>query len=379
MELTTGRASSMAVAVALVGVVGLAAGCRHEQAYQPSPTPVRVSAVGIYQGSAGVTYSANILPYSQVTLGFKSGGYVQSILQLKGADGRMRDVQEGDWVERDVVLAQVRTRDYENQASAAKGQLAQAQAGLEDAKLNYDRATALYASQSLTKPDLDVAKAKYDSSVALVASAQAQLAQAQLALEDCDVRAPLSDWVLSRNVEVGSLVGPSSPGFTLADLHLVKAVFGVPDTAVKSVELGATQTLTTESVPGEFQGRITAISPAADPKSRVFSVEVTIPNPRGVLRAGMVATLKTGGSKPAAPVTVIPLSAVVRSIHDPSKFAAFVVEDQGGMSVARSRDIQVGETYGNQVSVTQGLSVGEQVISVGATITKDGEQVQVMP
>jgi multidrug efflux system membrane fusion protein len=340
---------------------------------------VRVSAVGIYQGSAGVTYSANILPYSQVTLGFKSGGYVQSILQLKGADGRMRDVQEGDWVERDVVLAQVRTRDYENQASAAKGQLAQAQAGLEDAKLNYDRATALYASQSLTKPDLDVAKAKYDSSVALVASAQAQLAQAQLALEDCDVRAPLSGWVLSRNVEVGSLVGPSSPGFTLADLHLVKAVFGVPDTAVKSVELGATQTLTTESVPGEFQGRITAISPAADPKSRVFSVEVTIPNPRGVLRAGMVATLKTGGSKPAAPVTVIPLSAVVRSIHDPSKFAAFVVEDQGGMSVARSRDIQVGETYGNQVSVTQGLSVGEQVISVGATITKDGEQVQVMP
>jgi len=379
MELTTGRASSMAVAVALVGVVGLAAGCRHEQAYQPSPTPVRVSAVGIYQGSAGVTYSANILPYSQVTLGFKSGGYVQSILQLKGADGRMRDVQEGDWVERDVVLAQVRTRDYENQASAAKGQLAQAQAGLEDAKLNYDRATALYASQSLTKPDLDVAKAKYDSSVALVASAQAQLAQAQLALEDCDVRAPLSGWVLSRNVEVGSLVGPSSPGFTLADLHLVKAVFGVPDTAVKSVELGATQTLTTESVPGEFQGRITAISPAADPKSRVFSVEVTIPNPRGVLRAGMVATLKTGGSKPAAPVTVIPLSAVVRSIHDPSKFAAFVVEDQGGMSVARSRDIQVGETYGNLISVTQGLSEGEQVISVGATLVKDGEQVQVMP
>lgn len=379
MELTTGRASSMAVAVALVGVVGLAAGCRHEQAYQPSPTPVRVSAVGIYQGSAGMTYSANILPYSQVTLGFKSGGYVQSILQLKGADGRMRDVQEGDWVERDVVLAQVRTRDYENQATAAKGQLAQAQAGLEDAKLNYDRATALYASQSLTKPDLDAAKAKYDSSAALVASAQAQLAQAQLALEDCDVRAPLSGWVLSRNVEVGSLVGPSSPGFTLADLHLVKALFGVPDTAVKSVKLGATQTLTTESVPGEFQGRITSISPAADPKSRVFSVEVTIPNPHGVLRAGMVATLKTGGSKPAAPVAVIPLSAVVRSVHDPSQFAAFVVEDQGGMSVARSRDIQVGETYGNQVSVTQGLSVGEQVISVGATITKDGEQVQVMP
>jgi multidrug efflux system membrane fusion protein len=165
----------------------------------------------------------------------------------------------------------------------------------------------------------------------------------------------------------------------LADLHLVKAVFGVPDVAIKNVELGGTQTLTTESVPGEFEGRITAISPAADPKSRVFSVEVTIPNPYNVLRAGMVATLKTGGSELAAPVAVIPLSAVVRSIRDPGKFAAFVVVDQEGKSVARSRDIQVGETYGNLISVTQGLSEGEQVISVGATLVKEGEQVQVMP
>jgi multidrug efflux system membrane fusion protein len=340
---------------------------------------VQITPVGTYKGRPGVTYSANIQPYLQVALGFKSGGYVQSILQVKGADGRMRDVQQGDWVERDVVLAQVRTRDYENQASAAKGQVAQAQAGLEDAKLNFDRATALYKTQSLTKPDFDSAKAKYDSSVALVASAQAQLAQAQLALDDCAVRAPLSAWVLSRNVEVGSLVGPSSPGFTLADLHLVKAVFGVPDVAIKNVGLGGTQTLTTESVPGEFQGRITAISPAADPKSRVFSVEITIPNPHNVLRAGMVATLKTGSSELAAPVAVIPLSAVVRSIRDPGKFAAFVVVDQEGKSVARSRDIQVGETYGNLISVTQGLSEGEQVISVGATLVKDGEQVQVMP
>ena len=100
-----------------------------------------------------------------------------------------------------------------------------------------------------------------------------------------------SGWVLSRSVEVGSLVGPSSPGFVLADLHLVKAVFGVPDIAISGVKLGAVQLLSSEAAHVDFQGRITAISPAADPKSRVFSVEVTIPNPHLVLRAGMVATL----------------------------------------------------------------------------------------
>ena len=72
-----------------------------------------------------------------------------------------------------------------------------------------------------------------------------------------------------------------------------------------------------------------------------------------------------GGSKLAAPVPVIPLSAVVRSVRDSSKFAAFVVEDQGGKVVARSHDIEVGETYGNRIGVRQGLHLGDRVMSVG--------------
>jgi len=378
MKGTTPRAGSRAIAIFLLAIVGFACGCKREPVAEQVLTPVQVTPVGAYSGSAGVAYSANIIPYSQVVLSFKSGGYVESILQVKGADGRLRNVQTGDWVEHGAVLAQVRTTDYRNQLDAAKAQLAQAQAGLDNAQLNYDRAKALYASKSLIKPDFDAAQAKLDSSAAMVASAKAQIAQAELSLEDCSVRAPLSAWLLSRSVEVGSLVGPSSAGFTLADLHLVKAVFGVPDTAIKGVKLGASQNLTTESAPGEFLGHITAISPAADPKSRVFSVEVTIPNPGLVLRAGMIATIKMGGFKLATPVPVIPLSAVVRSIHDPGRFAAFVVEGQDGKSVARSRDIQLGETYGNQIAVTQGLNLGERVISVGATIARDGEQVQVM-
>jgi multidrug efflux pump subunit AcrB len=80
-------------------------------------------------------------------------------------------------------------------------------------------------------------------------------------------------------VEVGSLVSPSTSGFVVANLHLVKAVFGVPDIAIRSVKLGDPQTITLEAVPGDFHGRVTAISLLADPKSRVSSVEVTLPNP----------------------------------------------------------------------------------------------------
>ncbi len=92
-------------------------------------------------------------------------------------------------------------------------------------------------------------------------------------------------------MDIGALVGPSVAGFTIADTHSVKAVFGVPDTAMGRVKLGQRQAVTTDVFPRPSPGVITAISPAADPKSRVYSVEVTLPNPRNQLKSGMIASL----------------------------------------------------------------------------------------
>ena len=109
---------------------------------------------------------------------------------------------------------------------------------------------------------------------------------------------PFSGWVLKRSVDVGTLVGPATNGFTLADTRSVKAVFGVPDTAMANVKLGSAQSVTTEALPGSFSGHITSISAAADPKSRVYSVEVRIDNPRNELKAGMIASIILAGGKP---------------------------------------------------------------------------------
>src|SRR6267142_7230216 len=124
----------------LVGVIclsDLSAGCRQNVAVAAAPlTPVDVSAIGTHTRRNRTPYSASIAPYSQVDLAFKSGGYVESILQVPGVDGRMRNIQEGDWVGRGTVLARVRESDYIASANAAKAQLAQAQAALEQARLD---------------------------------------------------------------------------------------------------------------------------------------------------------------------------------------------------------------------------------------------------
>ena len=115
------------VLIGLMCLSGLSAGCRENTAAAAPPlTPVVVSAIGTHTAGNRTPYSAGIVPNSQVDLAFKSGGYVESILQVRGADGRMRNIQEGDWVTRGTVLARVRESDYVANVNVVEAQLAQA-------------------------------------------------------------------------------------------------------------------------------------------------------------------------------------------------------------------------------------------------------------
>jgi RND family efflux transporter MFP subunit len=368
-----------AVLIVLMCLSHLSAGCRQNTAVAAAaPTPVGVSAIGTRDVGNRTPYSAGIVPYSQVDLAFKSGGYVESIHRVVGADGRVRHIQEGDWVSRGTVLARVRESDYVASVNVAKAQLAQAQAALEQARLDFERTDALFRTDSVTTPQFDAAKARLDSSTAGVNSAASGLNQAETALNDCALRAPIDGWVIKRNVEVGSLVGQAVTGFSLAETRLVKAVFGVPDLVVGSLKLGAPQVITTAAAAGHFTGRITSIAPAADSRTRTFSIEVTIANTENVLRPGMVATLSLSGSPDADPVPVVPLSAVVRAAENPSGFGVFVVEQRGDQLFARARTVELGVAYGNVIGLESGLAPGERVIVTGATQVRDGQQVRIL-
>jgi RND family efflux transporter MFP subunit len=357
----------------------LCTGCQDRHLPAPIATPVRVSPAETLQENAGLRYSANIEALTQVSLAFKSAGYVDRIIQRKGADGRTRILQVGDRVSRGETLAHVRESEYSDKVNSAKAQVDQAQANYDKAKLDFERATNLYKTDSYTKAQYDAAKAALDSGAAAVESAKASWQQARTGLADTSLQSPLTGWVLSRDGEIGALVGNGSPAFVLADTHLVKAVFGVPDTRVGLAKLGAQQTITTSSLPDEFRGRITSVSPSADPKSRVFSVEVTLSNADNRLKPGMIATLTLGAGKLEQVTTVIPLSAVVRSSQHPDGFAVFVLAKHGEKTVVGERPVEIGDTFGNLISITKGLKPGEPVVITGGTLIKDGDEVKVIP
>ena len=129
----------------------------------------------------------------------------------------------------------------------------------------------------------------------------------------------------------------------------------------------------------DFRGQITAISPSADAKSRVFEVEVTIPNPQNLLKVGMIVSLSLEETGAQVESPVVPLSAIVKSKDNPDNYAVFVIEEQTGKQSARIRNVKLGEAYGNTVAIIEGLKSGERVITTGATLIVDGQRVQIIP
>lgn len=413
----------------IMTLLALTVGCK-TAAQEKTVKPVKVKTVETHSGVSSVRYSASIRPSSQVEVAFKVGGYVEAIKHESD-----RHIQAGDIVQKGTVLAQLRQSDYVAKVNEAKSQQGEARSSLETssaqlkeavtaietsraqlkdaeaaherARLDYERSEALFTTQSVTKPEFDAAKERFDVSKAKLEAAKAQLAVAEakvntaryqigaaesrvktteavlytasIPLGDAQLRAPMSAVVIERKVEVGQLVSTGTPAFVLADLSSVKAAFGVPDLALQNFKLGDTLTMTTDAIPGtEFTGHISRISPAADQSSRVFDVEVTIPNPQGLLKPGMIASMAVAEPGATTEILVVPLTAITRSKADPNAYAVLVVEEAHGKHVARLRNVTLGESYGNSVAVNSGVKAGEIVITTGVTQVADGEEVRVM-
>jgi RND family efflux transporter MFP subunit len=345
-----------------------------------SLTVVKVHAVERSRSDATARYSASIEPASRVDLVFKVSGYVGSIARTKGIDGKPRLLQEGDRVSRGMVLASIRKHDYTNKLSEAAAGLSEAQAARDQTDLDFERAEKLHAGNSLATAERDSARVRRESARARLDGARVRVDEARVLLEDTDLRSPMDGIVLRRSLEVGALAGPATVGFVIADIESMKAVFGVPDTVRPILELGAPQSVMTEAFGDRtWSGRITRLAAVADPRSRLFEIEVTIRNQDQQLKAGMVASLQLSSAKGVDAVAVLPLSALVRSRKRADQFAVFALDESRSPPVVLLRDVELGQFLGNVIPVRAGLLAGEKVVVQGASLLSDREAVRVIP
>ena len=367
------------LAILLIAMV--ATGCGTKKQIEQTPQAVQTQRMepAAARSESGFRFSAVVMPDTEVSLSFRIPGYVIALKQVRGQDGRMRDIAEGDRVTQSAVLARIRGAEYQDKVRQSSSQAEAAEADAQRAKLDFERASRLFGSDSMTKPDFDAARAHYDAAQAELRAAQAQTAEAEVSLRDTTLAAPFSGEVMKKSIDMGAFVGPGVQTFAIANTETVKIVVGVPDTVVRSIKLGQPVEISVDAFPTRtFHARISRMSSAADAITRNFEVEVAIPNHEHLLKVGMVGSLQFAGDNRAdqASSLMVPLSAIVQAKD--GKYGVFVVADSSTREVAHLRGVDIGAVKGSEIGVVSGLAAGDRLITTGANLLKDGQRVEVL-
>ncbi len=430
----------IAAVVVLAAVVGLTV-IRAQAGY----TKVLIGTVAKQNLVSIVSATGQIRPKTYVNVGANAMGRVTRFY-----------VNEGDRVKKGQIVATIENVQQEANVAAqqatidaartdinsfiaaektAQANVDHAQADLEQKKLDYDRAVALFQAQVMSKQDFDAKKAAYDLDVASLAQAKASLAQAyaqtesqrgHLKTQQADLKvnedllnrtiavAPFDGIVTNEPVRQGEMVvqgiqnTEGSTLMTLADMSIITAEVKVDETDIVNVALGQPADVTVDALPGKvFKGHVTEVGDQALLRSsgqstsqsttgveeaKDFKVVVTLDQPSDDLRPGLSTTAKiTTAHKDdvlAIPIQALTMrdpkqlkagdhagtvSAATSSTQQPSDQVqgVFVVTKTNGKDRVHFVPVTTGITGATDIEVTSGIKPGDRIVTGTYHVLRD--------
>ena len=353
-------------ALALVATLGLAA-CNKDNAANAATTntvaavtvgPENVAVAQQKEIQSGPTISGSLAPEKEARLNAEVPGAVVQTL-----------VEAGQRVTRGQLLARIDDAAIQQAYLSARSALASTQTAAANAERELQRARTLVQAGAIAERDLETANTANTGAQAQLAAARAQVAAAQQNLERTRIVAPFNGVVAERKVSAGDVVAPGMPLFTVVEPGSMRLEASVPAEQLSAVRVGAPVSFSVSGYPGrDFTGRITRVSPIADPNTRQVQILATIPNSGNTLVGGLFAEgriaseSRTGLVIPANAVNERGIAPVARRLKGGVVEEVAVqlgLRDQATETVEFTAGLAAGDTV--LVGAAQGISAGTRV------------------
>ncbi|MDO8925784.1 MAG: efflux RND transporter periplasmic adaptor subunit [Sideroxyarcus sp.] len=324
---------------------------------------------GLLLGLSAVLLAANssvaeplataAVQYREVEQTYSVDGVVEATRQSTVSaqiSGRVKALffDVGDRVSKGQVILKIDEREADQALAGSRAQLSQAQAALQNARLNYERSQQLFEQKFISQAALDKAKSDFEMAKAQADASEAGAQQSALSQSYTSVIAPYGGVVSARMVEMGEMVTVGKPLMTGFDPSQLRVIANVPQHKLK--EIGARPSVMVEvpSLSRWIKSATVTVQPSADARTHSTQVRVDLPANQANLYPGMfVRTHFVVGKENKM---LIPVSSVVRRSE---VVAVYVVDDKG---MPRLRQVRLGEANAqNEIEVLAGLNVGEQV------------------
>jgi membrane fusion protein (multidrug efflux system) len=350
-------AGLVVVIALLVGIKALQIGTLIGQSanFAPPPESITTAVASTQSWESVITAVGSFEAVRGVTLAAEAPGRVVHIDFEAGSTVKAGDVL----LQQDITTETARLRAAEANASLAK--------------VGLDRSRDLLSKRLISQSEYDTAEAQYKA-------ANAEVDNIRTLIEKKTVRAPFAGRLGIRLVNLGQNLQEGAEIVSLQQLDPLFINFSIPQRQLDQMRLGYTVKATTDALPGRvIEGKITAINPEVNTATRNVRIQATASNPDEQVLPGMFAEVSVvlPGKKT---VLAVPLTAVNYAPYGNSVFIVKETRNEAGgepQLTVRQQFVQLGETQGDYVAVTSGLTEGDVVAGSGVFKLHNGQAVVV--
>jgi RND family efflux transporter MFP subunit len=323
--------------------------------------PADVATARMDTVATGPRISGTLEPAKKAVMRAEAGG---SVLEVA--------VELGDKVTTGQLLGRIETSGSGDLWRSAQSSVLSAEQDLKNADRDLERARRLADAGAVSPRDVEVSESQRASAAARLEASRAQLASAGTQLGRTTLKSPIDGVVAERAVNVGDVVTPGAPMFTVIEPSSLRLEASVPAASIGALSVGTAVRFEVQGYPDRpIEGTIDRIAPAVDATTRQIPVLVSIPNDgTNALVAGLFADGRIANDQHEG--LVVPADAVDLGGAVPAVLT--VVEGR-----VERVDVAIGlkDEGAEQIEVTSGLRAGAIVIRGGAHDVAPGTRVEV--
>jgi membrane fusion protein, multidrug efflux system len=366
------RILSAATIVATI-LYGCSSSAGNEPSYQPQMQTLPVVAINALPATTYQEFTASIEGTKDIEIRPQVNGYIERIF-----------VDEGAHVKKGQNLFQINDRPYLETFNNAKATLNASRANLSTAEINVSKLKPLVESNIISDVQYKTAQSAYDAAKANVAQAEAMVENARINLGYALIKAPADGYIGRIISKTGSLVGTSTaePLTVLSDINKVYAYFSFSENdfikfknqfSGKSVEekirqLPEVELMLSDNSIYPKKGKVEMVAGQFNNTTGSISLRAIFPNSEGLIRSGNTGKIRIPRS--SSTDLIVPQEATFE-LQD--KVFVFTLVDSNKVS---STPIHVTGTSGNYYLVDKGIAAGQKIVYSGIDRLQDGVVIQ---
>lgn len=310
-------------------------------------------------------FPGTVEPVDSSKISFEVEGIVQTV-----------NVDVGDRFKKNDVLAVLDKRPFELNAESARAALSRAEAQLKEKKSAYERERRIQKEDpgATTQKTVEQAQAAYESQTQNISYSQAQLDLAERDLANAELSGPFDGTVSVRFIEASEIAAKGIPVLEVYSEISMQVAVSVPEQMINNIHTGLKGQVLLASRPTDPYDAVVSEVGSAAATANAFPVKAVISNVDEQVRPGMTAELQLVFSDTEMQSAfLIPVSAFLPGIEK-NDHQVYLYDTES--STVRKQAVKTKGIQGNQMVVTQGITLGDILVVAGVPFLADGQKVK---